>query len=467
MAVESQASGMEPPDPSLPRREFAKAAVALGGTAGLAACLDRRDADPGPGTRQTGDLTTEDGSTSDATPDTVPTGDPGAVPDRQHAWGEYVRRDEHGNALLPRHQVLLYLTLDGAGPPTDDERETVATAFHTLERAYAWRHDGLLHSVAYSPAYFDRFEASLHDSVDLPPPRALSDFEDPTFDTQDAVVHLASDRADVLLEAEQALVGEGETTSGVAVDAKLTDVATVDSRRTGFVGAGLPADNQDAAGIPDSHPVPEASPLFMGFEAGFRGNQATEDYVTIDEGPFAGGTTKTISNLRQRLDDWYGEQTFDERVAEMFSPSHAEQGLVEGIGDNLGDDSGIDQFLDDVPARAREAGRVGHAQKAARANRDEDGNVRLLRRHFESTDDIGSEERVASLHFPSLQREMSTFEEVRRAMNGADITRATPAVRQRVNNGILEYIFVRRRGNFLVPPRRYRALPTPRPDSGE
>jgi hypothetical protein len=210
--------------------------------------------------------------------------------------------------------------------------------------------------------------------------------------------------------------------------------------------------------------VPEASPLFMGFEAGFRGNQASEDYVSFEDGPFAGGTTKVIANLRQRLDDWYEEQSFEERVMEMFSPSHAEQDLVEGVGSNLGSDSGIDQFVDDIETEALDHGRVGHAQKAARANRDADGNVRLLRRHFESTDDIGSDQKVASLHFPSLQRNISAFEEVRRAMNGTDMPAVTPAVRQRVNNGILEYIFVRRRGYFLVPPRRHRSLPTPRPE---
>ncbi|MFB6176685.1 MAG: Tat pathway signal protein, partial [Halobaculum sp.] len=201
---------------------------------------------------------------------------------------------------------------------------------------------------------------------------------------------------------------------------------------------------------------PEKSPLFMGFVAGFRKNQATESTVTLDSGPFAGGTTKVVANWRQRLDDWYTEQSQDQRVMEMFSPQHAEQDLVEGVGQNLGDSSGIDEFLDDLSSVATEYGRVGHAQKAARANRDADGNVRLLRRHFESTDDD-----VASLHFPSLQREISTFEEVRRAMNGTDLTEATPAVRQRVNNGILEYIFVRRRGYFLVPPREKRALPRP------
>ncbi|WP_251343168.1 DUF7405 family protein [Haloplanus halophilus] len=426
------------PEGDRSRRAVLKAAVAMGGASALSACLDRAGDDP------------------------VPTGDPEAKPSSQHAWREYVRHDEHGNTQLPAHQILLYLDLPFDGPPNADDRAALAASLDALDRAYAWSHEGLLHSMAYSPAYFDRFDESLPEGIDLPEPTALSPFESPTFDRQDAVLHLASDRADVVLAADRALRGERASANGVSVP-PLTEVATVASRRTGFVGAGLPAEHQDAAGIPDSKPVPEASPLFMGFEAGFRGNQATESYVTIDSGPFAGGTTEVIANLRQRLADWYGEQSYEERVMELFSPGHAAEGLVEGVGSNLGSSSGIDRFVDDVADHAREYGRVGHAQKAARANRDDEGNVRLLRRHFESTDDIGSEQAVASLHFPSLQRRISAFEEVRRAMNGTDVTEVTPAVRQRVNNGILEYIFVRRRGYFLLPPRRHRALPTPRP----
>jgi hypothetical protein len=112
-------------------------------------------------------------------------------------------------------------------------------------------------------------------------------------------------------------------------------------------------------------------------------------------------------------------------------------------------------MLENVREHAEEYGVVGHAEKAARGNRDSEGHVRLLRRHFESTDDD-----VASLHFPTLQRGISAFEEVREAMNGADLT-DVPTIRQRVNNGILEYIFVRSRGNFLVPPRDLRSFPTP------
>ena len=433
---------MDLTDGSVPRRDVLKTAVALGGAGALAACLGEADRNREP----------------------APTGDPGAKPARQHAWNDAVRTDEHGNTLLPNHQVLLYVTLDEDGPPTTEDRRAVEAALSTLDRAYEWGNEGLVHSVAYSRAYFDRFETALPDNLELPRPRALSAFEDPTFDTQDAVLHLASDRADVVLEAEEALTGDRQTANGEEVATPLTEAVTVDSRRTGFVGAGLPAERQDAAGIPDGEPVPEASPLFMGFEAGFRGNQATEDYVTVETGPMAGGTTKVVSNIRQRLGDWYDEQTHDQRVTELFSPGHTEAGLVEGVGSNLGANSEVDRFVDDTLADAREHGRVGHAQKAARANRDSEGNVRLLRRHFESTDDIGTDQQVASLHFPSLQRHVGEFEAVRRAMNGADVTEATPAVRQRVNNGILEYIFVRRRGYFLVPPRRHRALPRPRPE---
>jgi hypothetical protein len=203
----------------------------------------------------------------------------------------------------------------------------------------------------------------------------------------------------------------------------------------------------------------------MGFETGFRETQATEDYVTIQDGLLAGATTNVIADLRQRLEDWYDEQSSEDREREMFSPGHAENGLVEGVGSTLAFDSGIDQFVDDIEADAGAHGRVGHSQKAARANRDADGNVKLLRRRFESTDDIGSDQKVASLHFPSLQHRIPDREDVRRATNGTDLIEIPPAIRQRVNNGILEYIFVHRRRNFLVSSRRHWSVPTPRSES--
>lgn len=423
---------MTDPTP-IDRREFLRSAVAIGGAAAFGACLGRERVD-------------------------VPTGpdDLSTYPGRQHAWSDALPTDDHGNDVPPAHNVLLYLDYGGDGTPAADDRETVETALRGVERAYERSGDGLLLTVAYSPAYFDRFDGSLPDAVDLPDPEALAPFEDPALDTPDAVVHLASSHAQVVLGAEAALTGEEATVNGVDQPAAaLTDVMAVADRRTGFVGEGLPADNADVDGVPTEE-VPEDAPLFMGFKSGFEKNQASEDRVTIEAGPFAGGTTQHVSRLDLNLDQWYTQDDRWQREAKMFCPFHAENDLVEGAGDNLGDDSGMDE----CPASedsAREMGVVGHSQKSARAR--EDGDPRILRRDFDSTDDDR-----AGVHFLSLQETIDDFVATREAMNGTDLAEGS-AVGQRNNNGILQYVRTQRRGNYLVPPRRLRALPPADPST--
>lgn len=429
---------MELPGPNASRRRFLKAALAVGGASALSACLDRFGDEP------------------------IPQGvdDPTSLPDRQFAWNDSLERDDGGNVVLPEHHLLLYLTYDGEagdGVPTATDRERLEAALRTIERAFEWSNRGVVFDLGYSPSYFERFAEPLPDSVDLPPPRGLTPVDTPTLDEQDALLHLASDRSDGLMQIEETLFGNGSTLNGVDVAGRLDEVFDVDARRTGFIGPGLPAANQGVGGIPEDGPVPEESPLFMGFKAGFAKNQATEEYVTIQEGPFAGGTTKHVTRIRQQLDKWYGENSHDEMVAKLFSPRLAEEDAVDGVGDNLGDHSGItDEIYERVDETAAEFGLVGHAEKAARANRDEDGNVRTLRRHVESTDNEN-----ASLHFPSYQQELSEFEAVQEAMNGTDLVGDHPTIQPRVKNGIFRYIFVENRGNFLVPPRSLRAFPTP------
>jgi hypothetical protein len=352
--------------------------------------------------------------------------------------------------------MLLSLDYAGEGTPDEADRSTLSAALGALERAYPREAEGLFATISYSPDYFDRFDADLPDSVDLPEPTALASFEEPELDTADALVHLASNYGSVVLAAEEALLGERDTLNGVDVDASLRDVLDRVDRRTGFIGEGLPADNQDVEGVPDSEPVPEDAPLYMGFESGMEKSQASEAAVTISEGTFAGGTTQQVSTIRLHLDQWYEQDSRSHRVASMFCPAHAEEEAVEGTGANLGDTNGVVER--GCPAHAtedaREEGVVGHAQKAGRARRD--GEPLLLRRDFDSTD--GGQ---AGVHFLSLQRSIGDFVTTRTAMTGADLTKEG-AVGRRANNGILRYMTVRRRGNFLLPPREHRAFPSPR-----
>ena len=408
----------------LSRRDYLRGLVALGGSAGLAACLD---ATGGAGIRS---------------------GDPAQRPSRQHAWNAGLSTDEDGNHLLPEHHVLVPLRI--VSTPDESAAERVETAFRSLEQAYAYAHDGLLFAVGYSPAYFDRFEEA---TTPVPSPEALTPMESPAFDTFDAVVHLASDHPAAVIEAEEALLGGTESANGTEMEATLSGIfERVDPRRTGFVGAGLPAEHTDVDGVPES--IPEEAPSLMGFRSGFRGTQAPEDRITIRDGPFEGGTTMHVSSLTLQLNAWFEQDSHEQRVAKLFSPEHAEEKRVGTVGEKLGSTTNVaDGAASRLETDARTRGVVGHAQKAAGA-RDDDGTPPLLRRDFSTVD-----RDTPGVHFVSYQRSIDDFVRVREAMTGSDV--AGEGVGQRLNNGILQYVFVRRRGNYLVPPRSKRAFPRP------
>jgi len=420
-----------PDQSALSRRDYIRALVAVGGASALSACLDAVGSDDGPD---------------------VPSGtdNPASLPDRQHAWNDALARDDDGNVQLPDHHVLVALSLE---TEVDDEaRETTEQALRTLERAYEWGHEGLVFTIGYTPAYFDRFEASPAE-VDLPEPEPLADDETPEYDEFDALLHLASDHPSVVLEAEAGLFGERDRVNGLEVETDLTGVfdRLDDRRRTGFIGEGLPAEHTDVSGVPDA--VPEDAPFFMGFRAGFTDSQATEDRVTIEDGPFAGGTTQHISSMAINLTQWFDQENHYQRVSKLFSPEHADEELTGSVGEALDASSGLTtDRIEATEIDAREGGVVGHAQKAARAR--EDGQPLLLRRDFNTVD--GDQ---PGLHFLALQRGIDHFVRVREAMNGDDLDVAT------ANNGILHYLFVDRRGNYLIPPRPLRALPSADPTS--
>jgi hypothetical protein len=215
--------------------------------------------------------------------------------------------------------------------------------------------------------------------------------------------------------------------------------------RTGFTGTGLPAQHQDVNGIPAGQSVPKGSPLFMGFKSALRRNQASEDDVTIPDGPFAGGATMHASYLRLRLGTWYGQLSQQERVARMYAPQVTPEQVSEFTTDAESDPNLLGQAI-------TRYGVIGHAQTSARARRG--GNPIILRRDFDTAD--GG---LAGLHFVSLQRAIADFVTTRTAMNATSAQLQNPSITETVSNGINEFIFVLSRGNYVLPARSQRSFP--------
>jgi hypothetical protein len=376
-----------------------------------------------------------------AAPGVPPGSQPAGLPARQHAWQAYLAADAHGNAVPPQFDRLLFF--DVTGDATPDYARLLEAALRTLERAYRWRPSGLLFTAAWGPGYF---RDVLGVSSPVPPATALSGFEQPAIDDYHLCLHLACDD-----ESRLAAVGAALTHGGPLPDAgpggqlDVSSVLRLRQSRTGFVGTGLPARHQDVSGIPGGQPVPADSPLFMGFKSGLRRNQASEDDVTIPGGPFAGGTTMHVSYLRLRLDTWYAQMSQRERVARMYAPQVTPEQASGFTTDAEGDPGQLAQAV-------TRYGVIGHAQTSARARRG--GKPVILRRDFDTTD--GG---LAGLHFVSLQRTIADFVTTRTAMNAAGAQLQNPSVTDTVNNGINEFIFVLRRGNYVIPARAQRSFP--------
>lgn len=419
------------------RREFVQSAVAIGGLSALAACAERERPLLA---EHTGD------------PE-FPRGDPDSRPAGQHEWSDYLVRDAHGNTVLPQHQLILGLTYEGPDPPNDEARTQMSHAFDTLDEAFRWGtggtsgvavNEGLLYTLGYAPRYLERF-GRMPDALDTPEAVLDAVGEDAgKAAPHDALLVLTADFGSVVLEAEAALFGEQDTINGVPVEWTLEGVYDRAERRTGVVGKGLPAAELDHDGIPAD------APLSMGFTSGFRDNLPSEDRVTLQEGPFAGGTTQAVSRLRIDLDAWY-DQSQSTRTAAMFCPAHDPDEVGE-TGDKLGGDSGItEEDVANIEAHAETHGTLGHSQKVARA-RDDDFETVILRRSEGIATDVQDE---TEFNFTSVQRTIQDFVDTRVAMNVDEYDVDVP----RDRHGIVDYLETVSRGTYLIPPRDQIALP--------
>jgi hypothetical protein len=418
----------------LTRRRFllgAGTAVGVGTAAGAGVGIDRALAS-GPAARPA----------APRVPEVALPAQPAGLPARQHAWTSYLAVDREGDAIPPQFDRLVFF--DVIGTPGPASARLLEAALRTLERAFRWGPSGLLFTAGWGPAYFTDV---LRVAPPFPPARALSDFEQPAIDDYHLCLHIASDDEPRLAAVEAALT-DGAPVPYYTDAAEPLDVSAAlrwRETRTGFVGAGLPAERQHNGGIPAGQPVPGGAPLFMGFKSALRRNQASEDDVTIPDGRFAGGTTMHASYMRLRLDTWYAQLSQPERVARMYAPQVTQEQVNQFTTDAESDPGLLGQAISRY-------GVIGHAQTSATARRN--GRPLILRRDFDSTD--GGE---AGLHFVALQRTIEDFVTTRTAMNAGSAQLRNPSITDTVNNGINEFIFVTKRGNYLVPARAERSFP--------
>ncbi|WP_036729138.1 DUF7405 family protein [Patulibacter minatonensis] len=360
-------------------------------------------------------------------------------PARQHAWDAVVHRDAHGNGLPPKHHRLLLCDL--AADPTPARAWAAEAALRRVERVVPDGPVGVFVVVGWGPSWFRRLGAT----SPIPRPKPLSDVEAPILDDPAAILHLASDDERRLDAVERALLN-GVPLRG-AGDTDLRGLLRVRTRRTGFVGAGLPrARQRGTVGLPTDRPIARKAPLYMGFQSGLRKNQATEDDVTIEDGPWKGGTTMHVSAIDLTLNTWYHGVDDAGRVRRMFAADRTPADVARHP-------TGLDNPEDvDLPAVAKEHGVIGHAQAMASVRRN--GRPRIIRRDFDSADGD-----AAQVHFVALQRSIADFEATRTAMNAAKAVNEQAGVGAQINNGINEWITVTARGNYLVPARADRICP--------
>ena len=317
----------------------------------------------------------------------------------QHAWEASYGVDELGRPVAPAfHRLVMF---DVVRPPDADDARRLERTLRELERS-------LLVLVGWGPRL-----------APVPRPVPLARDERAVMEDIDVCIHVAGDdeaRVDAAVGALQ--IGE---------PLSLREV------RTGFVGAGLPAERAN---------VPHDAPLLLGFHSGLRRNQASEAEITIPDGPLAGGTTMHVSRLALDLDAWYALDA-EARAALMYAPT-----VSAAAAATLAEDAPSD--FERLPEAARAYGVVGHAQAAARARLN--GRPRLNRRDFATLDDG-----LPGTHFVSLQRDLADFNATRAVMNAADAPGHHASIGSRRNNGINRFMRVLSRANFAVPPRERRA----------
>jgi hypothetical protein len=403
-------------------------------------------------------------------------------------YGVRVQPDPESAVVVgvpPTWNLVITATLTRA--PGVHEQQRLEAALRAVEAAYPYSPSGIFTLVAYGLPYFHAyihsqvFEAHLPHMAGTPDAgdakgapvlldaiRFPSDPPSMLLEANDIVFHLRSDVLDHLLDVQRALFeGSGKLAGRPAPPANVADLFHVTSKRTGFVGAGLPRRMAQQAGLKVATLIPNSTPLFMGFTSSQQAGQAKEVAISFDGQPdplvpplttahssdyFAGGTSLHLSHLVEDLDAWYA-LSYDERLARMFhlnAPASAGRVAVQTMW--------INPNTTELDAQQR--GVIGHNEAVQRGSRTREGQALQLRVDFNTLDTLDTEGNQAAapgVHFLAFTPGAAIFHRSRLGMDDPNLA-AQFGVTAKAN-GINAFIRATRRQNFLAPPRAHRAFP--------
>ena len=426
------------------------------------------------------------------------------LPSEQHALGKLEIVVDNGVEVVvpPLHNEVVTALLRVEERPADlrEAQAALQEVLGRIDAEYPPAPAGLSISIGWGLPYFRRVvpgPAGERLPVDL---RASESAGEEVLAVVDAI-RFPSDPDDLVLEENDAAFflrsnsRESIAAATSAVFDELGGVFEPTSIRRGFAGGGfaggrsLPKRMALAAGIPGAELIPETAELFLGFTSTQRhglGPPGIANFETLPgytdqwpDGYFLGGTAMHVSHLFEDVEAWYLNFDFAERVATTFRPGLDVAAGTQTVSQSREEAVGPQA----VAADARRFKAVGHSsviQPASRLFADVTGNDGILypkgtavpqRADFNTLDnpffwsgrrdvDGQLDEPAAGLHFVVFTPTSDDFHRTRLAMDGVlpDGTSIPldPRARGQGFNSILR---TTHRQNFLIPPRRHRALP--------
>jgi hypothetical protein len=402
--------------------------------------------------------------------------------------------------------------------PTKTEQTQFASAMNTLEATYPFSPNAAMTFVAYGLPYFRRLPSSLVSSFiprlasntsrsvleeAVPSPTDVGQpgitkrkFNVPVrIEGNDLLFTIRSDNSAYLTDILN-WIGGSNTLAGRPTTSPLLGVLSVTSSRLMFQQISLPRYVAANNGFPFADRINTRSPMWMGFAdqqtsgsgpapaVTFQGNASARRTTARAGDYFDNGSIQHLSHNILDLEAWYArageadqeeDETFLERVQYMFrSNPPPSQGNTDQFFNGGGPAFLNNEFkgTGDAAAGAQGIGtpenehRIGHLTALQRSSRAADGtplHIRMDGPGFDTMDIPstlpvpGTSRNVAKLQFTVFVPTADFFTTMRRNQASLDL-------QQQFNvdpndNGLERFITATRRQNFLVPPRRHRALP--------